>query len=100
MSNWINVKDRLPEISGWFLVYYCGEIEVLHFNKKDKEWKDTMGDVMKVTHWQPLPEPPSSLFDDLPESQKLSAITMNILRLKPESVEFLIKDLQERMKSI
>ncbi len=83
MSEWISVKDRLPEDGiGWLTVY--GSIPNLRFfvgpgyyDFAKKEWlsrflnyrakKDTTGLVTdqieylpfeQVTHWMPLPLPP------------------------------------------
>ena len=54
-SNWISVKDRLPEVG----------VEVLTVNNKGlvSLWylpKEVVGTGFwaTVTHWQPLPEPP------------------------------------------
>jgi hypothetical protein len=60
-SEWISVKDRLPEESGRYLVYAKeGEREThrtiapfhkaFHLSGRMAYWK--------VTHWMPLPEPP------------------------------------------
>lgn len=84
LNNWISVKDRLPEDgTGWLAVY--GSIPYLGFfvgpgcyDYAKKEWlsrflnyrarKDTTGLVTdqieylpfeQVTHWQPLPKPPT-----------------------------------------
>ena len=46
MGKWINVKDRLPESAGWYLVFFRG-----------KKWPFD-NHYHKVTHWMPLPEPP------------------------------------------
>lgn len=61
MNNWISVSKRLPDESGEYLVYCYHDIEpgkfvaLCAYNHIDKEWLDYIG----VTHWQPLPEPPS-----------------------------------------
>lgn len=58
MSEWINVKDRLPDkktkILGAFYntIHKHYSIDTLHFNKPNKF------DNNVVTHWMPLPEPP------------------------------------------
>ena len=60
-SNWISVKDRLPEKNGRYLVYENGEVYSAEYekNRPDSEWTDDYeGYFMKVSHWMPLPEPP------------------------------------------
>lgn len=66
MSNWISVKDRLPEqinepllivsdgcvYCATFHPNYCGEINRWHQINYDRNGYEN------VTHWQPLPEPP------------------------------------------
>lgn len=61
---WISVKDRLPEESGYYLYAarhpYCGlqnGIGVSYFMHKVKDWKKI--NKVYVTHWMPLPEPPT-----------------------------------------
>jgi hypothetical protein len=80
MSNWISVKNRLPEDDGVYLCYcdaygygyrrtanftlHAEHIFDLHYNGHEgPAWYDydsevgdfTMGN---ITHWMPLPEPP------------------------------------------
>ena len=58
-TNWISVKDRLPEGHGWYLVVNA------RFTLYDTTWHGG-GDsiwgecdfLAPITHWQPLPEPP------------------------------------------
>ena len=48
LSDWISVKDRLPEFDLNVLVFYTDEsvsVDYLPFSED-------------VTHWQPLPNPP------------------------------------------
>lgn len=65
MSEWISVKDRLPEKSDDYLVYYlkkyeCGFetkwINVCSFITSHDGWQTDNTET--ITHWQPLPEPP------------------------------------------
>ena len=52
MSEWISVKDRLPEHGQ--LVLVCGD----YWNiEKYPHWSGTF-DCPGVTHWMPLPDPP------------------------------------------
>ena len=53
ISQWISVKDRLPEERKRVLVYNEGGITIAWRDKG--EWDDIF---LTVTHWQPLPEPP------------------------------------------
>ena len=60
-TEWISVKDRLPEIMCDVLSYeFRGDISIAYLC--EKEWRCLeSGDVMDgscVTHWMPLPEPP------------------------------------------
>ena len=85
MSEWISVKDRLPETDGMYLVsdvfygrphikiaYYmhdlsenlqfkCEEIYGSGFVNGDNEGEWVEPD---VTHWMPLPEPPEEVSGD------------------------------------
>jgi len=69
--NWIDVNDKLPETgidsvygSVWVLVSYV--FDGKHYNTLGKYiktpkpyWIDVLRDEVQVTHWMPLPEPPS-----------------------------------------
>lgn len=56
MSEWISVNERLPAISGWYLVATkypdCDNCHVV------RSWFDGDFKRRNVTHWMPLPEPP------------------------------------------
>lgn len=70
MSEWISVKDRLPEdgqkvlaFGGGERRYYCVAKFFKHFNDGGDFWhlgaKDRKySPGYKITHWMPLPEPP------------------------------------------
>jgi hypothetical protein len=70
MSNWISVKDRLPEIEGFYLVYSKTVVETesgdvspyyvdwfnIYEHEGDKDyWFSEFED---ADYWMPLPEPP------------------------------------------
>jgi hypothetical protein len=68
-TNWISVKDRLPEEEGWYLVYTTPNSEYKSINKAmfckgyalgnfEPYWHGAGGHWANVTHWMPLPEPP------------------------------------------
>ena len=77
MSEWISVKERLPEEKGWYQVYapsYYGgsssglaNINGTMFAKwSGKSWSIETGYHKRpgcVTHWMPLPEPPGEEVD-------------------------------------
>ena len=71
-SNWISIKDRLPEDDGKYMVWY-GEFEICEFDAESQTFGYTYEDYdemyshlvcwddcinKKVTHWAYLPEPP------------------------------------------
>jgi len=73
MSEWISVKDRLPENNDDVLVTDGEDCAVLFFHKNDNKWKYGYGlleaynydggacieaETQGMTHWMPLPEPP------------------------------------------
>ena len=64
VDEWVSVKDRLPEESGYYLVFAdIGRSEVLSYSKKYKAFNAfddsySESNVIPVTHWMPLPNPP------------------------------------------
>jgi Protein of unknown function (DUF551) len=63
MSEWISVKDRLPEESQDALAFDdCGVIHMAIYSPEGLVYRwhcDTYGLYPhEVTHWMPLPEPP------------------------------------------
>lgn len=75
MSNWISIKDRLPERlfqecliaheeGGVMWAEYCegsrrGE-EIRYFRTHNNEY-DLQGDYIEITHWQPLAKSPEGV---------------------------------------
>lgn len=63
MTEWISVKDRLPEktsrciVSRFDYVTCTSFIDILWF-EKDSWWDRLYPGNFAVTHWMPLPEPP------------------------------------------
>ena len=60
---WINAKDRLPNTIGSYIVFYRDE-NGMHcmawaFYNSRKEWCVENEKLIDVTHWMPLPKPPS-----------------------------------------
>jgi hypothetical protein len=66
MSEWISVKDRLPDYVQQVLVYRteCFVCEVMEYrngswNIWNGEYFDSFNSEFNdITHWMPLPEPP------------------------------------------
>ena len=66
MSEWISVKDRLPETNKEVLVYrggYIGGLMNVYTYVGNDTWEDDYGfwsrtDDDGITYWMPLPEPP------------------------------------------
>jgi hypothetical protein len=63
MSEWISVKDRLPEDGVHVITLYTGVVQHHTYALAEGKWfPDCMdgieADQHDFTHWQPLPEPP------------------------------------------
>lgn len=59
-NEWIAVKDRFPEESGYYDTYLRGfsrRLE-LYFSTETKRFSDFKRETIAVTHWKPIPEPP------------------------------------------
>ena len=56
MSDWISVKDRLPENEDEVLIY-MGHYEVGWYSRE--VWRGVDEWRLEPTHWMPLPEPPA-----------------------------------------
>ena len=63
MSEWISVEDRLPDVIGCYLVcsyeLHARVVGWTFFNSQ-KRWTSNKGDYKDVTHWMPLPKPPTT----------------------------------------
>ena len=58
MSEWISVKERLPEHGQITLCYDDGEMDCDQWDEWANVWVGHSQRVIRVTHWMPLPEPP------------------------------------------
>ena len=64
MSEWISVKDRVPDRGDRYLCYdntqgYAQVFEWFkNFRLNEWDWFGTDDDDFNVTHWMPLPKPP------------------------------------------
>jgi len=57
MSEWISVKDRLPDVTGDYTVYNPRSVYMTIYTATwfNGEWNNSNG---FITHWMPLPAPP------------------------------------------
>lgn len=68
-SEWVSVKDRLPDVFDEVLVYFNGFISIAWRETEKRKngivgwhWDSQMSypeSLIYVTHWMPLPEPPT-----------------------------------------
>lgn len=57
-SGWISVEEKLPQSNGNFYLVYTDKGRVSECRYYHDEWITTYCNNEKVTHWQPLPQPP------------------------------------------
>ena len=63
VQEWISVKERLPEESGMYIVTandgHAQRVSFVQWQKKNRMWNLTGArSYWRVTHWQPMPQPP------------------------------------------
>jgi hypothetical protein len=66
LSEWISVKDQLPEdgdsvlifVPGWEDKYMRYRVAWIDYDESPPQWVNNGEIVENVTHWQPLPYPP------------------------------------------
>lgn len=59
-SDWISVDERLPADNEEVLTYWSDEdVVIAYFMKGRFSFSDCSGEI--ITHWQPLPQPPSEV---------------------------------------
>jgi hypothetical protein len=60
MIEWISVEDRMPEegVHNWVLGYTPYAFYVCAYVKIKGSWHDREFQLINITHWMPLPEPP------------------------------------------
>ncbi len=58
MSEWISVKDQLPEDEKQYLIFVKGNPRVARFNLGKKIFKYGASMKISATHWMPLPPNP------------------------------------------
>lgn len=79
MSEWISVKDRLPQATGKYLCAVKDKRGNLWTIASDwslemKSWFGDYGEIKNiVTHWMPLPDPPKEGCDTNGEAKKYTA---------------------------
>jgi hypothetical protein len=59
---WISVNDRLPEIGDKVLIYCSSQGQLIAYLSYEKQWIHVFDGsylYLNITHWMPLPEPPS-----------------------------------------
>jgi hypothetical protein len=69
VDGWVDVKDRLPEPSEWYLVTgdviydrRSENVTIAFLSKIDDKWYDIVfRGPLDVTHWMPLPSAPNEI---------------------------------------
>lgn len=60
MNDWIKVSDRLPTVDeGRVLIYTAVGISIAQRTESNR-WKGDRAIPRLITHWKPLPDPPTS----------------------------------------
>tara|TARA_R110000851_G_scaffold224889_1_gene377702 strand:- start:189 stop:455 length:267 start_codon:yes stop_codon:yes gene_type:complete len=57
VAQWVSVDEKLPEVGDFVLIFVREAVTIVEFRNPDRvHWKNWGH---SVTHWQPLPLPPS-----------------------------------------
>lgn len=61
MTEWISMKDRLPKKDGEYIVSNGSKVvtTAIWFDNIWRYSKNHAKDIFLITHWMPLPEPPT-----------------------------------------
>ena len=60
-SEWISVKEKLPEALTRVLAYGCGDISISFRRNGSWSWMDDKGNLLterEISHWLPIPQTP------------------------------------------
>jgi len=61
LSDWISIDDRLPKVGEDVIVFSDDKYQIDIGFLIDKKWYSDRGLLPTVTHWMPLPNPPSEV---------------------------------------
>jgi hypothetical protein len=62
LSDWTCIDDRLPKNAEDVIVFSDDKFQIdIAFRLADKKWYNDRGELHTVTHWMPLPNPPSEV---------------------------------------
>ena len=69
VQEWVDVKDRLPEESGMYIVTandgHAQRVSFVQWQKKNRMWNLTGArSYWRVTHWMPRPKPPKETYNE------------------------------------
>lgn len=62
LPQWISVKDEMPEVRRWVMVYIPERKMAFMAHAEKGVWYSTFEEArhLKITHWMPLPEGPTT----------------------------------------
>lgn len=63
-NGWVSVKDELPKSNGDFYLVFTDKGKTTECRYYCNKWITTYCNNEKVTHWQPLPQPPKEQTND------------------------------------
>ena len=70
MSEWISVKERLPEKEAKVLTFGVYGYSVNYRDRFSGKWRGVNGKPQWITHWMPLPEPPVVVAENATASEE------------------------------
>jgi hypothetical protein len=61
LSEWISIDDRLPKIAEDVIVFSDNKFQIDIGFRMNNKWHSDRGELPTVTHWMPLPNPPTEI---------------------------------------